>query len=131
MRRLQLVAAAAAATTAILYLLIGVGVLHIGTGADGVQGDLLGFGLAAGGAYAVIAVLLLLVCRRVIWILIPLFDAAVIAMYFAIATIRTPPLELWGLVIKAFQVLLLAAVVYLAIRGADRQPTEGRSLTPA
>jgi hypothetical protein len=66
MRRIQQCAVAAAAVTAVLYLLIGFGVLDVGTSADETQPDLLGFGLAAGGAYAVIAVLLTLVRRSVV-----------------------------------------------------------------
>jgi hypothetical protein len=124
LRRVQYVAAAAAAAAAILYFLIGFGVLDIGTGADGTSEDLLGFGVTAGAAFAVVAVLLLLVPRRVLLILIALFDAAVIAMYFAVAEIREPPVDLWGVLIKAFQVVLLGAVVFMIIRGPQRQHVE-------
>ena len=50
--------------------------------------------------------------------------AAVIAMYFAVAEIREPPVELWGVLIKAFQVVLLGAVVFMIIRGPQRQHVE-------
>jgi hypothetical protein len=121
MRRVQYVAAAAAAAAAILYFLIGFGVLNIGTGADGPSKDLLGFGVTAGAAFAVVAVLPLLVPRRFLLILIALFDAAVITVYFVVAEIREPPVELWGVLIKAFQVVLLGAVVFMIIRGPQRQ----------
>ncbi len=124
MRRVQYVAAPAAAAAAILYFLIGFAVLDIGTGADGTSEDLLGFGVTAGATFAVVAFLLLLVPRRVLLILIALLDAAVIVMYFAVAEIRDPPVELWGVLIKAFQVVLLGAVVFMIIRGPQRQQVE-------
>jgi hypothetical protein len=124
MRRVQYVAAAAAAAAAILYFLIGFGVLDIGTGADGTSKDLLGFGVTAGTVFAVVAVLPLLVPRRFLLILIALFDAAVITVYFVVAEIREPPVELWGILIKAFQVVLLGAVVFMIIRGPRRQHVE-------
>jgi hypothetical protein len=52
-------------------------------------------------------------------------------MYFAVAELRSPPFELWGLLTKALQVVLLAAVVYLAIRCAGQRAASTRSLTPA
>lgn len=124
MRRVQYVAAAAAAAAAILYFLIGFGVLDIGTGADGTSKDLLGFGVTAGAAFAVVAVLSLLVPRRFLLILIALFDAAVITVYFVVAEIREPPVELWGVLIKAVQVVLLGAVVFMIIRRPQRKHVE-------
>ena len=47
-----------------------------------------------------------------------------IAMYFAVAEIREPPVELWGVLIKALQVVLLGAVVFMIIRGPQRQHVE-------
>ena len=45
----------------------------------------------------------------------------VIAIYFAVAGIRQPPYEVWGVLIKVLQFLLLVAVVYLAVRGSKRK----------
>ncbi|MBD0293190.1 MAG: hypothetical protein ICV70_06405 [Jiangellaceae bacterium] len=119
-RRIEIGAAAAAAAVAVLYLLIGFGTLDIGSSADGSAGDLLGFGLSSGGVFALIAVVLLVVRRRWIWILIALFDALVIGVYFAAAELRDPPFELWGLLIKFLQLLVFVAVSYLAVRGPHR-----------
>jgi hypothetical protein len=45
MRKVQLVAVSTAAVAAVLYFLIGLGVLHIGRSTQGTGDDLLGFGL--------------------------------------------------------------------------------------
>jgi hypothetical protein len=117
MRRIELFAAGVAAATAVLYLLIGFEVLYIGEPAEGGAGDILGFGLSSAGAFAVIAALLLFLRRRWAWIAIALFNVATIAMYFAVASVRDPPYEIWGLLIKALQVVLLGTVAYLVVRG--------------
>jgi hypothetical protein len=113
MRRIELFAAGVAATTAIIYFLIGFEVLAIGQPADGSEGDILGFGLASGAAYLIIAGLLVAVRRRWAWIAIALFVAITIVIYFAAAGVREPPFETWGLLIKALQVILMGSVVYL------------------
>ena len=121
MRKVQLLAVTAAAGTAVLYFLIGLGVLHIGRSIQGTEDDLLRFGLVSGTAYLVIAVLVYFARYRAVWILIAVVDLMVIATYFAVAAIRQPPYEIWGVLIKILQLLLLAAVVYLAVRGPKRQ----------
>ena len=121
MRKVQLLAVAAAAGTAVLYFLIGLGVLHIGRSIQGTGDDLLGFGLVSSTAYLVIAVLVYFGRHRAVWILVAVIDLMVIATYFAVAGIRQPPYEVWGVLIKVLQFLLLAAVVYLAVRGPNRK----------
>jgi hypothetical protein len=58
------------------------------------------FGLSTGATFALIAVLLYFVHRRWLWVLIALFDALVIVIYFAAAALRDPPFEAWGLSIR-------------------------------
>ena len=136
MRRIELFAAGVAAATAILYLLIGFEVLYIGEPADGSAGDILGFGLSSAVAFAVIAALLLAVRRRWAWIVVALFSAMTVAIYFAVAAVRDPPYEIWGLLVKALQVVLLGTVAYLIVRGRAAAPegtdqARGRAAHPA
>jgi hypothetical protein len=62
--------------------------------------------------------------RRVQYVAAASAAAAVIVMYFAVAEIREPPVEQWGVLIQAFQVVLLGAAVYVIIRGPQRQHVE-------
>lgn len=114
---LRAVAVITAGISALLYYLIGFGVLDIGTAASGEDAGLLGFGLTAGTAFLIAAALLLFVHRRWLVALIGLMDAAVIVGYFAMADIRVPSYEVWGLSIKAAQVVLLLAIGFLLLRG--------------
>jgi peptidoglycan/LPS O-acetylase OafA/YrhL len=121
-RTLRIVAVAAAAASALLYYLIGFEVVDIGTSTAG-EPDLLGFGLIVGTTYAGIGVVLALSWGSR-WLLaaIGVVDAAVILGYFAMASLREPPFEAWGLLIKACQVVLLVAVgVLLFAHPMERQ----------
>jgi hydrogenase-4 membrane subunit HyfE len=75
----------------------------------------------------IIAVLVCFVRSRAVWILIAAFDVMVIVVYFAVAGIRQPPYEIWGVLIKVLQLVLLAAVVYLAVRAPKRQAKPQRT----
>lgn len=108
-----------AGISALLYYLIGFGVLDIGEAASGEDPGLLGFGLSAGTVFLVAGLLLLFVHRRWLVALIGLMDAAVIVGYFAMADIRVPSYEVWGLSIKAAQVVLLLAIGFLLIGGEE------------
>jgi hypothetical protein len=116
-RRVRRGAAAGAAVTAVLYLLIGFEVLSIGEATGGQDAGLLGFGLMAGGSFVVVALLLILVARRLVWIAIAIWQVIVIGMYVAVASVREPPFEPWGLAIKACQLAILGSAVYLSLRG--------------
>jgi hypothetical protein len=113
-----------AGISALLYYLIGFGVLDIGEAASGEDPGLLGFGLSAGTVFLLAGVLVLFVQRRWLVALIGLMDAAVIAGYFVMADIRVPSYEVWGLSIKAVQVVLLLAIGFLLIGG--ERVREGR-----
>jgi hypothetical protein len=121
------IAAAAAAVTAILYFLIGFEVLWIGESASAQDAGLLGFGLTVGTVFAVAALLLLLIERRAVWVPVALLQVPVIIGYFALAGIRIPSFEIWGLTIKALQLVILVALVYLIVSRAS----EGQELREA
>jgi hypothetical protein len=112
----RLVATAAAGLSAFLYLLIGLEVLSIGEARSG-SNDILGFGLGAAAAFALIAIVVWFTRRRWVLWLVGLFDAAVLVAYFALAGVREPPFEPWGLLIKVCQAVLLVAVALLSLRG--------------
>ena len=68
-RTIRYLAASIAAVTAVMYLLIGVGVLHVVDEAASDAPPLLDFGLMAGAAFGLGALLLLTMDRRVLWVL--------------------------------------------------------------
>jgi phosphatidylserine synthase len=114
----RLIAAALSAACAVVYFLIGFGAIYE-TPADGTS--LLFFGLPAGLAFALGAVLLLATDRRGAWILGAAFQVFVIVAYFMVAEKRTPPFEVWGIMLKIAQAGILAALLYLIVRpGPDR-----------
>jgi hypothetical protein len=45
-------------------------------------------------------------------------------MYFAVGPQRTPSFELWGLLIKVFQVVILGALACLIVRPPARVGTQ-------
>lgn len=109
-------AAGAAAITAALYFLIGLGVLWVGDAQGGDAPDLFAFGAVTGTTFAVTTLLLLRFKSRLLWILVAAVQVIVIAGYFALSNVRTPPFEVWGLLVKACQVVVLLAAGYLALR---------------
>ena len=120
MNQIRYVAAVASAITMILYLLGGFEVLYVGESTSGTDPGMLGFGLSAGGAFAVATALLLFVERRWVWVAVALLNALVIVGYFGMAGLRQPPFEWPGLAIKAAQLISLAAVLMLTVRGGAR-----------
>ena len=115
-RRIRYAAAFLAALTALVYFLIGFRVLIVlDANADQI------FGLFAGVAYALGALLLLAVDRGPLWILGAVLQVFVIYTYFNLASQRAPAFEIWGILLRVAQVLLLLALVYLAARPAANQ----------
>ncbi len=125
-RIIRSLAAAASVATALLYLGIGIGALSVVDETASDAPPLLIFGLSAATAFAVGAILLVAYDRRILWVLGALLQVGVIVMYIQVAPQRTPPFELWGITIKVLQVLILAALSYLAVRpqvpAAERGP---------
>ena len=119
LRLVRDVAVAASVAAALLYLLIAFGVVSVGTATEGVAPDLLGFGLTVGGAMALTALALWLFRSRLVWLLVAALEVIVLVGYFALAYMRSPSYEPWGLLIKACQAVVLVAVLYLALRGPE------------
>ena len=119
---LRLVAAIAAVGSAILYYLIGFGVLNVGESTSGATTDLLGFGLVVGTAFLGVAAVVWLFRNR--WLLgaIGLIDAAVVAGYFAMSSLREPPFEVWGLTIKVLQVVTFVSIAVLVFARLEDEP---------
>jgi len=118
------VAVVAAVMTAVLYLMVGFGVVSVGRSSSGEAPDLLRFGLTAGVTFAVAAGLLGLFRSRVLWFALALLNVVVVVAYFALSDLREPPVELWGLLIKACQVVGFGALAYLTVRGAGSDTTD-------
>ncbi len=117
-------AAAMAGAAAAIYLLIGAGVLQV---VDGDQAGMATFGFAAAGGFVLGVVLLLLWKHPLVWVLGALLQIVVIVMYFAVGPDRTPHYEIWGLVLRIPQVLILASLTY--ITAAHRISTRVRVQT--
>jgi hypothetical protein len=116
LERVRVAGALAAAAAAGLYLLIGIGLLSIGTAASGEAPDLLSFGLTMAATFVVVAALMVRFRSRRLWIAIALVQLLVIGGYFAMASIRVPPVETWGLLVKLCQAVVLVAATALALR---------------
>lgn len=110
---IRLVAAAASGATALLYFGIGLGILRV---VDKVSADapsMFYFGVPAGLAFVVGGILLFAFDRRSLWVVGAIVQVGVIVLYVAVAPNRTPPFEVWGILIKVLQAIILAALVYL------------------
>ena len=120
-------AAAVSAVTALLYALIGVGLLTVVAPGTSDEGDMQAFGLPAAGAFLIGALLLILFDNRVLWLLGAILQVIVLVGYVAMAGIRTPQFEVWGILIKATQLVLLGALAFLVLRA----PEEDAGRSPA
>lgn len=125
-RRLRSIGALASGTMAVIYYLIGLGVLGIGGSTSGASVDLAMFGFSAGTAFLLQALLLLWTDRRWVWVLSAIFQVWVALVYVMVSGTREPPFEMWGIALRILQVPLLAVVVYPAWKA----PTK-RAVTPA
>jgi hypothetical protein len=107
-------------------------VLAVGEPTDGSSSDLLAFGALMAGLYAVMAAVLWRWHSRMGLALIAAFQLVPLVGYFAIAGVREPPYELWGVLIKVCQVVVLVAAGALALRATrsaaalDRPQTKGQ-----
>jgi uncharacterized protein len=117
-RTIRYVAATPAATIALIYFLIGVGVLTVVTPVDGDQ-SMLVFGASAGAAFLLGAALLFVFDRRALWIVGAILQLLVVWGYFAVASDRDPSFETWGISLRFLQIPLFAALVYLALRSRE------------
>lgn len=110
-RAIRYFAAAVSGATAVMYFLIGFHVVSVlAPPADQT------WGIAPGIAYVLGTLLLLAFDRRVLWILGAILQVFVIYTYFNLASQRTPAYEVWGILIRIAQSMILIALVYLEVR---------------
>jgi hypothetical protein len=115
---LRTVAVIVSGAMAILYLLIGFKAIPV----DGVTDVEAGHAVPlviAGVVFSLLTVALLLVGKRLVWAIAAFVPALSTVGYLAISTQRTPSFEPWGLVMHALQLVLVAALVVLAVAGAQ------------
>ena len=117
-RAVRYAAAALSVVVAVLYLLIGFGQLYVIDPAQEGAAALMFFGLPAGASFLLGAALLVTTDRRRLWIAGAAFQLFAIVAYVQVAPRRTPPFEMWGIVIKVLQVGILATLVYLVLGSA-------------
>lgn len=110
------------AIIAMIYFLIGFRVVSV---IDDPSAQI--FGIFAGLAYGLGLILLLRFDRRSFWIVGALFQVFVIAMYFNMASQRTPAYEPWGISLRVIQLVLLIALIVLSLR----QPEQVQNPLPA
>lgn len=123
-RRVRYVGATAAMAMALIYFLIGVGVLDIGGSTSGEMVDLAMFGYSAGLAFLVIGLLLLFTDRRWLWVLALVFQVFVYLIYVGTSGVRVPQFETWGITLRIIQLALVAALAYLSLRAPERTSIE-------
>ncbi|WP_225753875.1 hypothetical protein [Actinotalea sp. Marseille-Q4924] len=127
----RLVAAAAAWAAAVLYVLVGLGVLDIGRAVEPGAEDLLAFGLAAGAAQLLVGVAVLVARGRAPLLVVVGFEILVVLMYVAVASVRVPAYEVYGVTIKALEIVAMVATLVLATHlqpvrtGAERHVGHG------
>jgi hypothetical protein len=122
-RALRRVAAALSAACALIYVLIGVGVLRVDVAGD-TQTEGLVFGVLAAAAFGLGTVLLVATDRRSFWVLGAAFQAFTIVTYFQVAERRDPPFEVWGLLLEVLQSIILASLLALVILDRRRDDPE-------
>jgi hypothetical protein len=115
-RSIRYLAAAASLATALLYFGIAVGVLVVVDEPASDAPGMFEFGASAGAAFVLGALLLFALDHRGLWFLGVLLQVAVIVMYVAVGPQRTPSFEMWGLLIKALQFVILVALAWLTVR---------------
>ena len=111
----------------LVYLLIGLGLVSVGTSTQDATTDLFAFGVSMAVASVAIAALLWFVPRRGVLFGVVAFQLLVLIGYVLAAGVREPPFELWGLLVKACQAVGLIAAILLVTepRGSQPLPKEG------
>jgi hypothetical protein len=116
---LRLAIAGLAAGSAVVYALIGFGVVGVvEAGPD--DPSLFWFGIPASLAFLFGAVIMLASDRVLWWALGAIFQVFTIAAYFDVADRRTPAYEFWGIALRIVQMLILAGLVVLIARYPQR-----------
>ena len=118
-RHVRYVVAAASATMAGIYFLIGLGVLDIGGTTTPEQVDVGAFGASAGSSFLTLAVVALVTDRRWIWIVAAVCQVFVYVIYVNASSVRVPPFEIVGITLRILQLPLLVALVYLSVKAPE------------
>ena len=110
----RIVAAIASLGAGAIYLLIGTGVVSVGRSTQEATTDLFAFG----AIMAVVSLAIAAAIWLVPWSRLALIGAAIVELialigYVAAAGLREPPFDLWGVLIKVCQGIVLVATVYL------------------
>lgn len=113
-RRLAIGAALAAA---VLYALIGLGVLDVGRPSSGGPADLGPFGALMAATFVVVALALARFESIPTLLGVIVVQLIVIVGYFALAAVREPAIEINGLLVKLAQVVVLVSAVALLLEG--------------
>jgi hypothetical protein len=110
----------------LVYLFIGLGLVSVGASTQQATTDLFGFGVVMAVASVAIAALVWFVPQRRILLGVVGFQLLLLVGYVLAAGLREPPFELWGLLIKACQaVVLVAAVILVTEPRTTLLPKEG------
>jgi FtsH-binding integral membrane protein len=120
-RLLRGVAATLAAGCAVVYFLIGLGIIY---DPHGNELGLLVFGFSAGLAFTLGVLLLVATERRTVWFLGALFQVFVIIAYVQVSSRREPPFEIWGISLKIAQAAILAALLGLLLSSRRADSTQ-------
>jgi hypothetical protein len=119
-RPIRYLAAAFSAATALMYFMIAFRVVTVIEGsADST------WALFPCAAYTLGAVLLLVYDHREVWILGAALQVFVIFTYFDLAAQRTPAFEIWGILIRIAQFIILFALAYLVYRESKTSAKTG------
>ena len=118
-RMVRYFTAAMAGLTAVMYFLIGFQVVSVVEN----TGEQAAFGIPAGLAYALAALLLVVFDRRVLWVLGAILQVFIIYTYFDLAPDRTPSYEVWGILIRVAQTAILGGLAYLIVGPTVRTAT--------
>jgi hypothetical protein len=122
----RLLTVVASLAAGVIYVLIGVGMVSVGESTEQATTDLVGLGaVMAFVSVAVAALVWLLPASRVVLAGVFLVEAMTLLGYVAFAGLREPPFELWGLLIKAFQAIVLVGATYLFINARHPRAMAG------
>ena len=118
----RVVAALASLAAGALYLALGLGVVSVGESTQEATTDLFGFGVLMAAVSAVVAAAVwLLPASRAVLAAVAVVQLVALVGYVAAAGLREPPFELWGVLVKASQAIVLVAVVDLWARARDQR----------
>lgn len=119
-RLVRFATAAGVAAAAVIYLLIGLGVISVIEDQAAEPGTPM---FMAAALFSLLAVALLISAGRPVVLAGAALQVLVIVGYVVVAANRTPAFEAWGIGMKVLEVALLAGFVSLAI-------TPKRTITP-